>query len=214
MIINEKLEQGSEEWFNIRKGRITASELSNILTPTGKISKSSIGYARKLARECVCNDPLEFQGNKYTDWGNEMEPRARELFEKETGFNFKEVGFCNRADNAPVGCSPDALVEFGGDYFAGLEIKCPQVDTHVETLMNGVLPAKYKLQVHGSMAITGLDNWYFMSYFPDLNPFILFVERDEFTEKVGQAIDDFIVDYAKIREEVLAKIIPNKKVLV
>jgi putative phage-type endonuclease len=211
MIIAEQMEQGSEAWFNIRKGRATASEFNKILTAGGKLSSSSEKYMQKLTRECLMDDPHEFMGNKFTDWGNDMEPEAREFFQLQTGLKVAEVGFVARQDGAPIGCSPDGLVWADGEleYDAGLEIKCPQVDTHVGYVMAGVLPNAYKLQVHGSMAVTGLNSWYFISYFPGLNPLILKVERDEFTELVSNTLDMFVIRYAGEREQILDAILPQ-----
>lgn len=215
MIIADKVEQGSEEWFQLRKGRATASEFSKILTPTGKISKSSQGYIQKLTRECVCDDPMEFAGNKFTDWGNDTENEAREVFAQIMGMTVGEVGFVGRADGAPIGCSPDGLIycDKGNPdvmYSGGLEIKCPQVDKHVDYLLAGELPSAYKLQVHGSMAVTGLPYWYFMSYFPGLKPLIIKVDRDDFTTKVTDALNEFVIDYSNQREGIISSILPVK----
>jgi putative phage-type endonuclease len=202
--------QGSEEWLKIRKGRATASEASKILTPTGKPSAQSISYMRKLARETFMDDPLEWTGNKHTDWGNEQEPHARAAFTARTGLEVIEVGFCQRFDRAPIGCSPDGLVlASDGIITAGLEIKCPQVDTHVKYVMEGVLPDTYKLQLHWSMAVTGLKIWHFMSYFPELVPLILTVQWDSFTDKVLAAQDDFVRAYAAELTAVRAKLLPQ-----
>lgn len=213
MIVHEIMEQGSEEWFGARKGRPTASQFEEFITPSkGELSKSdrATKYMRKLARECVCEDPMEFMGNKYTDWGQDMEDEAAECFEQHMGEKLHKVGFCTR-DDGVVGCSPDRLIKGESEAWrVGLEIKCPQVDTHVGYLLEGVLPAKYKLQVHGSMAVTSLDHWWFMSYFPGLNPLIIKVERDEFTEKVSTALDEFLLKYAAERERVLEAILPRK----
>ena len=204
------VDQGSEQWLNARKGRATASEFNKILTPLGKMSSQSVGYMRKLARECVCDDPLEFSGNKYMDWGTEHEDEARKVYQELTGNVVKEVGFCCRDDRV-VGCSPDGLIiDESGEYIGGLEIKCPSVDKHIEYLMEGVLPKDYKIQVHGSMAVTGLPWWDFMSYFPGLNPLIIRVERDSFTESVYRSLDNFVIEYSLEREKVLKKIIIKK----
>lgn len=209
MIVFDSLIQGSEAWFQARKGRATASQAKKILTPTGKLSASRLGYMRSLAAECVVDDPLEWEGNKYTDWGNVHEPEARGLFEEYRKLKVEEVGFCVRTDNI-IGCSPDGLiVDSDGNYLEGLEIKCPSRDKHVEYIMEGVLPSEYKLQVHWSMATTGLKGWWFMSYFPGLNPFLTWVEPDSFTDKVKTAMDDFIIEYAEERKRVLDKILPK-----
>lgn len=211
MIVHEHLEQGSEQWLQIRKGRATASEAKSILTPTGKLSSSRIKYMRKLARECACDDPLEWFGNKHTEWGSDHEAEARELFEDTTGLMVHTVGFCTREDGV-IGFSPDGLImDSDGNWGQGLEIKCPAPDKHVEYLMEGELPAEYKLQVHWSLAASGLPVWWFMSYFPGLNPFIIRVEADEFTEKVRGAQDQFLIDYAPERERVLDAILPIRK---
>lgn len=212
MIINAKLQQGSEEWFALRKGRATASRFKDILTPTGKKSASAIKYMRELARECAVDNPLEFIGNKYTDWGNTYEIEALNLFREETGLDARQVGFITR-DDLVVGCSPDGLIYDDDDQpFTGLEIKCPQPDKHVDHLLGGELPSDYKLQVHGSMVVTGFASWWFMSYFPGLKPFIIEVKRDEFTAKVQAALDQFVIDYAAERQRVLAAILPQTTV--
>lgn len=200
------MKQGTEEWFNIKKGRASASEFSKILTPTGKPSASAIPFARRLARECLCDDPLDDRfESKHMKWGKEIEPEARRRFEEVTGILVDEVGFCLRDDRA-TGCSPDGLIKFNGEFYQGLEIKCPSVDKHVEYLMNGTLPKEYALQVHGSMAVTGFNSWYFMSYFPGLKDLIIKVERDEFTEKVNDSLNSFVDQYKKIRTEVFEKV--------
>ena len=216
MIVHEHLEQGSEQWLKIRKGRATASEASKILTPTGKPSASRVKYMRKLARECACDDPLEWFGNKHTEWGHDHESEARELFEEETGLDVAEVGFCTREDGI-IGFSPDGLIlpdksRPDSEFIGGLEIKCPAPDKHVEYLIEGELPAEYKLQVHWSLAASGLPVWWFMSYFPGLNPFIIRVESDDFTQLVRDAQDQFLIDYAPERERVLDAILPSRKV--
>ncbi len=202
------MEQGSEEWLNARKGRATASEFDKIITATGRESKQAEAYMRKLARECYIDDPMTFMGNKYTDWGHEHEPAARELFTELKGIEVEEVGFVISDKLQVVGCSPDGLIRGGDDYVAGFETKCPQVDTHVDYLLDGVLPPKYRLQVHGSMAVTGLDTWWFMSYFPGLKPLIVEVKRDDFTALVEDRLEQFVLDYQDVIKEVHAAIIP------
>jgi len=211
-ILLHNFPQGSEEWLQARKGRATASEAKNIITPTGKLSKSAIGYMRRLARECVIDDPMVFQGNRWTEWGNEFESEARLHFNDAMQLDAQEVGFCVNKENPYLGCSPDGLIQDAdGNYIAGLEIKCPTVDTHVEYLMDGILPSEYAVQVHWSMMVTGIPVWYFISYFPSLNSLILKVEADDFTDKIKVAADDFVIQYAVEREKVLKAIMPQTK---
>ena len=105
-----------------------------------------------------------------------------------------------------VGCSPDSLIKDGGEYVAGLELKCPSPYTHAAYIEEGVLPDEYKAQVHGSMAVTGLNQWHFFSFFPGLAPFHLVVHRDDFTDKLTAALDRFITEYGAYRAEMQPKL--------
>lgn len=213
MIVHEHLEQGSEEWLRARLGCATASMASSVITPTGKLSASRIGYARKLARQCSIADTFPFEGNKYTEWGHQHEPAARAYFEQETGIKVSEVGFCTREDKI-IGCSPDGLIKGeDGEWIAGLEIKAPQIDQHGEYLIAETLPSTYKPQVHWSLATTGLKKWWFVSYHPqpensplELKQLIVEVHADEYTERVREAQDAFLDTFKQQYDLVMEKL--------
>lgn len=206
MNIIENLEQGSEQWFQVRTGRPTASNFDRIITPTGKDSSQWEGYAIDLMADCIRPDMVDFVGNRHTDRGNELEPEARDLFSATMGLTVQQVGFITR-DDGIVGCSPDGLIYREGKPIAGLELKCPLAKNHAKYLVEGVLPKDYAPQVHGGMAVTGLDFWYFMSHCQGMAPFILRVERDGFTTKVADALDRFLIFYAARRKEVMPMLI-------
>lgn len=195
--------QGSPEWKAARKGRATASQFKKILTPTGKLSKSAEAYARQLARETVFDDPFEFAGNKATEWGNTHEPLAREAFSQWAGANVIEVPFATHKDFPVLGCSPDGLIVEPDGVNCGLEIKCPAPDTFVEWALAGGVPAEHMAQVHGSMIVTGLKRWEFVAYFPGAPLFWACVEWDEYTDKLKEALMEFVAMYSEIRPKVL-----------
>lgn len=197
------MEQRSEEWFRARAGRPTASQFSRLLTPTGKDSSQWDSYAIELCAACIRPDEIAFEGNFHTDRGNELEPAARDEFTRIMGLAVQQVGFITR-DDTVVGCSPDGLIlDARGEPIAGLELKCPLAKNHAAYLLDGTLPDQYRPQVHGSMAVTGLDYWYFMSYCPGLAPFITRVERDAYTVKISDALDRFLIFYAERRKQVM-----------
>ena len=200
--------QGSEAWTAIRKGRPTASNFDKIITAAkGDLSKQRFDYMATLISECFCPEFVTWTGNFATDRGNELEPEARQAFMDHTGLNVVQVGFCTQ-DNGVVGCSPDALIiNDAGDYIAGAELKCPFPATHVKYVADGVLPDDYKQQVHGSMAVTGLNEWHFWSYFPGMMPFHLKIERDDYTAKVGSALDQFMIEYGALSARVKPQLI-------
>jgi hypothetical protein len=98
------------------------------------------------------------------------------------------------------------ILNANGFSIAGLEIKCPSPFTHAEYIEAGVLPDQYKAQVHGSMAVTGLDQWHFFSYFPGLQPLHLVVTRDDYTAKIEAAIDQFVIEYGAYRQMMTPKL--------
>lgn len=205
MKIYRDLTQGTPEWLAIRKGRPTASRFSEIITATGLPSKSADGYMRELIAECFCPDFVSWRGNADTERGQELEPEARVAFSNATGLTLDIVGFVI-ADDGTCGCSPDSLILGGSGHIAGVEIKCPTPKTHVGYVLDGVLPDVYKQQVHGSMAITGLDTWHFWSYFPGLKPLHVVVHRDGYTDKVAVLLAAFVRDYKAAMSAAIPKL--------
>lgn len=200
MKIFRDLIQGSDEWKAVRKGKPTASRFSDIITAAkGELSKSATGYIRELIGECYCPDWEPWHGNQFMDRGKELEPEARECFIAEIMLDVREVGFVLGPDGI-CGCSPDGLIYENGIPVSGVEIKCPIPKTHVGYIMDGGLPDDYKQQVHGSLAITGLNEWHFWSYFPGMRPHHVIVHRDEYTAKVESALKEFVAKYREAME--------------
>lgn len=168
------VEQGSDEWFKLRLGKLTASQFSKILSPTGKVSTQAADLVNKKIAEKLTGEMEDNYTNPHMERGTELEPEALEFLNFTNGFNFKPVGFAD--SGMGYGCSPDAL---DLDSKIGCEIKCPMAKTHVKYLRSGKLPNEYFSQVQGSMLVTGFKQWVFMSYHPTMKPFIITVERDD-----------------------------------
>ncbi|MBK1884660.1 YqaJ viral recombinase family protein [Luteolibacter pohnpeiensis] len=200
--------QGSEDWFALRELRPTASNAKKVITATGKDSASWKPYIYEMTdakiRPRGVREATAFAGNAHTDRGKELEPLARNEFTKIMGLAAAEVGFVTRDDKV-WGCSPDGLVlcPKTNDVVAGLEIKCPDGPKHQAHLDGGVLPADYIQQVHASMVVTGLNHWYFVSYCPYYETFILRVDRDGYTAKVEDAMDRFQTFYKAERPRLM-----------
>ncbi len=205
MTIYKDITQGTEEWAAIRKGRPTASRFDEIVTAGGAISKSSNAYIRELIAECFCPDFSAWVGNVYTDRGQQLEPEAREAFAKHSGLIVNQVGFVISSDGV-CGCSPDSLIMKDGVPVAGLEIKSPAPKAHVSYVLDGVLPSQYAAQVHGSMVVTGLNEWHFWSYFPGMKPFHIVAKRDDYTAKIEAALKDFVAKYKEAMDAAIPKL--------
>ena len=183
--------QGSDEWLAIRSQYPTASEFDQLVSPAklklreGKTIASYV--ATKLAEKWL-GSPLEsFKGGDMTQ-GTIRETEAWPWYALEYGRDLTRPGFIVSADGL-CGCSPDGIVE--GERF-GLEIKCPDADTHVGYLLAGVLPPEYVMQVQGSMLVTGWDSWTFLSYHPRFPQLVIDVPRDE---KVIEALREGLDAY-------------------
>jgi hypothetical protein len=86
--------------------------------------------------------------------------------------------------------SPDGLTSDNGM----IEIKCPKRSTHWYYLMNGKLPSEYRFQVQGQLFVTKLDYCDFISFYPNLKPFIVRVYPDlELFKKFEVELDLLII---------------------
>lgn len=189
------VEQNSADWFLLRVGRVTASELDSIVTPKFEQRKGETPYTylcKKLA-EAYKGRPLgDDDFSTYdSEVGQILEDEARRLFcfeFKPKGERFIDTAGFVEGDDGRCGCSPDALI---GET-SGVEIKCPKFKTHVKYLLNGTAPDEYLAQIHGSLFVTGRPSWYFMSYARGFPPFVLKVERDEaICAKIQEALTAF-----------------------
>jgi hypothetical protein len=172
------IEQGSQEWFDLRCGKATASEFSCVLAK-GQ-GKTRASYLRRVVAEILTGKPVETFRNAHTDRGQEQEPMARWSYELITGNSVERVAFIEH-DKLAAGCSPDGFV-LGRS--RGAEIKCVIPTVQVETIDAGGYPSEHQAQVQGSMWITECGSWDFCSYCPAmpegrLRTYIFTVERDE-----------------------------------
>ena len=210
MIVYPVVEQRSPEWVALRRGRPTASRLKDIMTPVKcEYSKSATKYMASLIADCFDTDiDGMLEGEKYSNYwtsrGIDLEPLARIELGKILGVDISEVGFCLH-DAGLFGCSPDGLVKENGVWSKGCEFKCPAPKTHVQWVMEGGIPSEYLCQVHGSMVITGLKQWEFLSYCPGMKPLHVTAEHNDFTERLAECMDRFAREY----KETMALMMPK-----
>lgn len=168
------MEQGTEEWFAARLGRVTASRVNDIVarTKTG-YSASRDNYLAQLVCERLTGKGAESYTNAAMAHGTETEPLARAAYEMKNSVLVDEVGFVQHP-TLMAGASPDGMV--GQDGL--IEIKCPQTNTHIDTLLSGKIPTKYKAQMTWQMLCTGRKWCDFISFDPRLPQELqMFVQR-------------------------------------
>lgn len=195
--------QLSDDWFEYKAFAPSASNFDKIITTKGEPSKQREAYLYKLAGCRVIGRTEE----TYTSWsmqrGIDIESEARKFFELIMGVDVEQVGLIFKDKDKKACCSPDGLLNDRKD---GLEIKCPEMHTHVKYLLDNKLPTTYFQQVQGSLYVCNLDKWLFMSYYPELPPLIVEVGRDEkFIFALNNEIERFCEDLEKMVEEIRNK---------
>jgi putative phage-type endonuclease len=192
----EMMDQGTEEWFTIRIGKVTASRVADVIakTKTG-YSASRDNYMAQLVCERLTGQKGESFTNAAMQHGTETEPLARAAYEALKDVLVDEVGFVPHPTIEMAGASPDGLV--GDDGL--LEIKCPNTATHIDTLLSQTVPGKYNTQMQFQMACTGRQWCDFVSFdnrLPEeLQLFVTRVPRDEvFIRLIESEIVQFIAE--------------------
>jgi len=173
------MEQRSEEWYAERAGKVTASRISDILAKrkSGGFSSMRENYKAQLANERWTGEPAEemFQSKDMLR-GAELEPQAVAVYEFYRNVDVAKIGFINHPSIPFAGCSPDGLV--GDDGM--IEVKCPNLNTHINTLMTREIDATYLNQMDFQMACSGRQWVDFVSYHPAVpEKARLFVKRIE-----------------------------------
>jgi putative phage-type endonuclease len=208
------IEQRTEEWFQQRLGKVTASRISDVIakTKTG-VSTSRQNYLVQLVSERLTGKKGDSFVNQAMLDGIERESAARELYMRTRGVSVTEVGFFDHPTIAMSGASPDGAVnaEEDGKYAGLIEIKCPIETTHTNTLMSKSVPSKYMPQIQWQMSsvspnVKWVDFISFNPNFPDtMQLFVARVERDnayiaELEAEVIKFLDEVEQTIIKLKE--------------
>jgi putative phage-type endonuclease len=190
------MEQKSEEWFKARLGKVTASRVADVIakTKTG-YSASRENYMAQLVVERLTNTQAESYTNSAMQWGTDQEPFARAAYEVQQNVLVDEVGFISHPTIEMAGASPDGFVNSDGI----IEIKAPQTNTHIETLLTQTVPSKYITQIQFQLACTGRQWADFVSFDPRMPAkaqlFIKRVPRDDaFIKEIESEIKKFLAE--------------------
>ena len=201
------IEQGTEEWFAIRCGKVTASRIADIIATTKSgYSASRVNYEAQLICEILTGKPAESFTNAAMAWGTETEPLARAQYELKTGNMVNQIGFVVHPKIEQAGASPDGLVDNNGL----IEIKCPNTSTHLDTLLSQKVPSKYITQMTWQMLCTGRKWTDFVSYDPRLPDNLqLFIQRIPLDTEYGKKLESEVKGFL---EEVNEKIVKLRKI--
>ena len=187
-----ELEQGTSEWFDVRKGKMTASHAQAI----GNIGKGLDTYILELMAEYFSTGEKEQFSNKHTDRGNELEPLAHDLYELKTGDKVKQVGFMEHSEY--VGFSPDGLIGEDG----GLEIKAIDDVKYLKHLLNGEseIDTAHIWQIQMGLMLTQRKYWKLVVYNPNFKKSLCIYTILPDAEKHTALLAGIAVGIKKIQE--------------
>ena len=190
------MEQRTEDWFLARKGKVTASRISDVMAKGrgGAESLTRQKYIDQLVTERLTKVVAEGFTNEAIQRGVDLESTARAAYCFAKDCHVDEVGFVEHPSISNSGASPDGLIGENGLW----EAKCPNSLTHIEYILKGEVPAKYIPQMAWQMACTG--RWWvdFVSYDDRLEDESkhLFVVRyhrdDEYIAELEEAVKKFL----------------------
>lgn len=195
-MIFKDIPQGTPEWFALRCGHVTASNVSDCSAKSRDGKGEGVTrkkYRTRIVTEWLTGSPVEsgFKSDAM-DRGNNVEPVARAAYEARVGDFVDQITFATHDEIKNFGASPDGLV--GSDGL--VEIKCPMSHTHYTYLSEGKVPAEYKDQMIAQCAVLK-RKWVDFISFDDRFPakMQLFVVRFEPSEKEISDMESAVVAF-------------------
>jgi putative phage-type endonuclease len=151
-------EQRTPDWYEMRKGMITASDIAAV------VGECPYGNDRKVLMKKAGLSKDEFTGNFSTEWGVKYEPIACQIYELRTKSHINAFGLLPHYSNFQhqdeflnpitfLGASPDGIRDDG----IMLEIKCP-----TSREITGIPPRYYWVQMQIQMECCNLDMCHFL----------------------------------------------------
>jgi len=204
------IEQRSVDWFNLRLGLFTSSDICNLFVKAkkaGELSKTAHTYITQKAIESIYPIQIDSFTNSAMQHGVDHETDAVNCYEMVTDQEVTNGGFFHFDEN--TGSSPDGLIGIDGM----LEIKCPY--NRINHL-NNVLSLKddtdlyqmskqYYYQAHHQLFCSGRKWIDFCSFDPRLleSKNFLHIVRIERNEELMDEMAQVIYQAGKQRDSII-----------
>lgn len=148
--------QRSPEWFDLRKNRLTASDLAQAL------GKGKFGNRETLVLKKAFPDQFPFVTAAPLKWGTMFEDMGMRCYKQNiNNVKIHDFGLIPHTDINCFGASPDGITETG----VMVEMKCPYC-----RICNNEIPEQYYLQIQGQLATCDLHYCdYVECYFDTFN---------------------------------------------
>ncbi len=204
------MEQRTEEWYNIRSTRFTASDILDICAASKDgITAGMITKAMSKAVEHFLG--VEEQPEylpKAMQLGVDNEPFAFKKFSELKALEFLEVTECGfYEDGLNSGSSPDGIVSDNST----LEIKCLDRDNFFRVIATGEISKKFMFQMQKQMHDTKTHQCYLFNYYIHEGEELwheIIVKRNE---EIIDLIQSRIKIGSELRDSYIAQISKNKQ---
>ena len=206
MIIRRDIEQRTNEWLEVKRGKVSGTGVKPIFSPKQLVKPLKKGELRDLGPwrtyiyDLIAQDehkhPLIYKEDTYlsaaVQWGKEMEPFAQKAFEKKYNMYPEEIGWLESTDknfNGKLGCSPDGFIDKRNQ----IEIKCLNTANHIKCIVEDTYPKEYHPQVINYFVVNGrLQNLYFIMYDPRVKSeenrlFVKIIRRKDIQSDINDA---------------------------
>lgn len=217
IIYHDALIQGSEEWLSLRMGKLTASEMGRIMTPTGKVANNE--KSRSHVWEIAAQRISQYVEPHYVSddmlRGVEEEFYARQTYAERIA-PVAETGFVtNDRWGFTIGYSPDGLVGDDGLIECKSRRQRFQVQTIVENLTGGTIPDEYLLQCQTGLLVTEREWLDFISYSGGLPMAVVRVWPDDVVQgaiiEAAAAFEAKVADVIRIYHAASVDLIPTER---
>jgi hypothetical protein len=214
-----KVEQGSDEWLTLRRSRITASRLADVMADPK--TKRYRQYQREKVLELLGNTNVE-ESPEWARHGRENEPKAIAGYEWKYGLDVEHNVFLISKEYDWLGGSPDMLhiveltdeppadegpapADGEDEYDDGGEIKCRAMFKNYKAArdqaerykgMKLSVPACDRHQLQGNMWLTGWNRWWYINFYIGDN---LEGGLTQKIHRVAYARDQKLIDAMEIR---------------
>lgn len=198
LIHHDDFEQGSDRWLQARCGKLTASEMKHIITPTLKVANNdkTRAHAYELAFQRITGfvEPQYVSDAMLRGQGDEI--YARQAYCEHHAPVVETGLITNNRWGFTIGYSPDGLV--GDDGLIECKSRCGKY--HVQTIAEDDVPDDFMLQLQTALLVSERKWIDFISYCGGLPMFVKRVEPDP-------DIHEAIIAAATAFEERVAEIV-------
>ena len=187
MKIYKDIQQGTEEWHELRWGKVGGSTLKKVMANDGKPVRDNAVFAELFGEMCEDYDPFnDGYVSKAMQAGIEKEPLAAAEFERITGLKCFEIGWAEKDDEF-TGISPDRIVGSLDKITQAFETKAPEAQTFAGYLLdNSAILTDYAWQIVQYFNVfEDLETLYFFVYRPEnryQKHILLSITRDTYIE--------------------------------